>query len=327
MRLAVLGAGAWGTALAIEFCRRRQTTLWTWRSEHAAAMRSERCNQLFLPDFPLPEDLQVSDDFAAAVADIDLAIIATPVAGLRECVAALRDKQPDAAFLWACKGLETSSGMLPHQVVAAEHPGAQRCGVLSGPSFAREVASGLPAAIVIASADADFAAATVAALHGPQLRLYANDDIIGVEVGGAVKNVLAIAAGISDGLGLGLNARAALLTRGLAEISRFGVALGGRSETFMGLTGMGDLLLTCTGDLSRNRQVGLALAAGASIAEIQQRLGHVAEGVATAREVAARAAALNVDMPLTASVCAVLEGRMSAPQAVECLLRRELRPE
>jgi glycerol-3-phosphate dehydrogenase (NAD(P)+) len=322
MRIAVLGAGAWGTALALCFAERHALTLWTWQAEHAAAMRQARENALFLPGHAFPAALDVTADLSAAIAGADLALVATPMAGLRPTVAQLARLRAELPFLWVCKGLEAGSALLPHQVAAAEHPTA-RCGALTGPSFADEVARGLPAAITLASADAAFAAAMAQELHGPRLRLYANDDIVGAEVGGAVKNVMAIATGICDGLGLGLNARAALMTRGLAEITRFGGALGARPETFMGLAGMGDLILTCTGDLSRNRRVGLALAAGKSLADIQRELGHVAEGVMTAREVARRAASLGVDMPITATVCDVLDNGLSPAAAVDRLMRRD----
>ncbi|NWG30295.1 MAG: NAD(P)-dependent glycerol-3-phosphate dehydrogenase [Rhodocyclaceae bacterium] len=326
MRIAILGAGAWGTALALALAQRHTVSLWTWQAEHAAAMHAARENTRYLPGYPFPDTLTVSADFAALVGDAELALIATPMAGLRDTAARLAQLRPDLPFLWVCKGLETGSGLLPHQVVAAVHPHA-RCGALSGPSFAAEVARGLPTAVTLASGDIAFAERTALALHGARLRIYANDDLIGVEVGGAVKNVIAIATGICDGLGLGLNARAALMTRGLAEITRFGVALGARAETFMGLSGLGDLILTCTGDLSRNRRLGLALATGQSLERIQHELGHVAEGVHTAHEVARRATALGVDMPITATVCEVLDGRITANAAVERLMNRELRHE
>ena len=322
MRIAVLGAGAWGSALALSFAGRHAVTLWSWQAEHATALRNARENAQFLPGFPFPDSIEITADFGAAIATADLAIIATPMAGLRATAGQLAQNTPDRPFLWVCKGLEAGTGLLPHQVVAAVHPTAH-CGALTGPSFAAEVARGLPAAIALASADAAFADAMAHALHGSRLRLYANDDIVGAEVGGAVKNVMAIATGICDGLGLGLNARAALMTRGLAEITRFGVTLGARSETFMGLAGMGDLILTCTGDLSRNRRVGLALAAGQPLDAIQRDLGHVAEGVMTTREVARRARALGVEMPITATVCDVLDSKLSAPGAVERLMNRD----
>lgn len=325
MRITVLGAGAWGTALALNFSARHAVRLWTWQTDHAVTMQATREN-VFLPGFELPPAIDIGADLPAALQDADLTLIATPMAGLRATAQQLAQHDRALPFLWVCKGLEAGSGLLPHQAVAAVHPAAV-CGALTGPSFADEVARGLPAAVTIASADAAFAERMAHQLHGPRLRLYANDDIIGAEVGGAVKNVMAIASGICDGLGLGLNARAALMTRGLAEITRFGVALGARPETFMGLAGMGDLILTCTGDLSRNRRVGLALAAGQSLADIQRDLGHVAEGVPTAHEVARRAAALGVDMPITATMCDVLDGSITAPQAVEQLMSREPRHE
>ena len=322
MHIAVLGAGAWGTALALSFAQRHAVSLWSWQAEHVEAMRAARENAQFLRGFPFPEALDVTADFAAATQGADLALIATPMAGLRTTAARLAQSQPELPFLWVCKGLEAGTGLLPHQAVAAVHPRAT-CGALTGPSFAAEVARGLPAAVTIASADDAFADRMAHELHGPRLRLYANADIIGAEVGGAVKNVMAIATGICDGLGLGLNARAALMTRGLAEITRFGVALGAHPETFMGLAGMGDLILTCTGDLSRNRRVGLALAAGKPLDQIQRELGHVAEGVLTTHEVAPRAAKLGVDMPITATVCEVLDGKLSPAGAVERLMKRE----
>jgi len=322
MHIAVLGAGAWGTALALSFAQRHTVSLWTWQGEHAESMRQSRENTQFLPGFPLPESLDITADFAAATNGADLALIATPMAGLRATAGQLAQAHPDLPFLWVCKGLEAGTGQLPHQAVAAVHPLAT-CGALTGPSFAAEVARGLPAAVTIASANDAFADRMAHELHGPRLRLYANDDIIGAEVGGAVKNVMAIATGICDGLGLGLNARAALMTRGLAEITRFGIALGARPETFMGLAGMGDLILTCTGDLSRNRRVGLALAAGKALADIQRDLGHVAEGVMTTREVAQRAAALGIEMPITAAVRDVLDGQLSAAGVVERLMNRD----
>ena len=228
--------------------------------------------------------------------------------------------------IWLCKGFERPEARLPHEVHAGIM-GAGRCAVLSGPSFAQEVAAGLPTALTLASKDAAFAAATAQALHSPTLRVYSHDDVVGAEVGGAVKNVIAIAAGVCDGLGLGLNARAALITRGLAEMTRLGVALGARAETFMGLAGMGDLILTCTGDLSRNRTVGLRLARGESLSDILNALGHVAEGVACCRAVCDRARQLGVELPITQAVAAVLfEGR--APrEAVAALLAREPRAE
>ncbi|MDR2164601.1 MAG: NAD(P)-dependent glycerol-3-phosphate dehydrogenase [Zoogloeaceae bacterium] len=327
MNITVLAAGAWGTALALAFSARHGVTLWARPEDRLAEeMARDRENRRFLPGFPFPDSLRVEGDLEVALANADLILIATPIAGLRPTLknlAALGTKTP---FLWACKGFEAGSGQLPHQVAVAELPGIPH-GVLSGPSFAQEVAAGRPTAIIVAAANRAFAQEMAQALHGGHLRIYASDDLIGAEVGGAVKNILAIATGACDGLELGANARAALMTRGLAEIARLGVALGGRKETFMGLTGMGDLVLTCTGALSRNRQVGLALAGGKALNQVLEELGHVAEGVPTALEVHRLAQSLGVEMPITAAVVATLQGRLSAREAVEALLARAPRGE
>ena len=323
MKIAVLGAGAWGTALAIVFSRSHKTALWARDPDQAAALRSTHVNARYLPGCVLPETLQIETDFAAAAASSELNVIATPLAGFRETLRQLRVVAPATPVIWVCKGLEAGSQRLPHQIVAEEMGDKLPCGALTGPSFAEEVAKGLPTAITFASADGAFAEATAQALHNTRLRVYANHDVIGAEVGGAVKNVMAIAAGISDGMGFGLNARAALITRGLAEITRLGLALGGRRETFMGLAGMGDLILTCTGDLSRNRRVGLALAKGLSLEQILRDLGHTAEGVSSAREVVALAQRLDIDMPITQAVKGVLYDGVPASQAVEQLLGRD----
>lgn len=325
MTIAVLGAGAWGTALAINLAGRHRVTLWARDATQAAAMRAAGANERYLPGFRFPAGLQVEADFGRATADCDYLILATPVSGLREILNKLHAlKTP---LIWLCKGFERPHARLPHEVVAEELGAVARSAVLSGPSFAQEVAAGLPTALTLAAADSAFAAAAAQALHGPALRVYSHDDVIGVEVGGAVKNVIAIAAGVCDGLQLGLNARAALITRGLAEMTRLGVALGGRAETFMGLAGVGDLLLTCTGDLSRNRRVGLALARGESAAHAQAGMGHVAEGVFTAGEVLRRAGARGIDMPIAAAVCRVLERPEQAADVVRELLARDAKPE
>ena len=230
---------------------------------------------------------------------------------------------PGKPLVWVCKGLEAGTARLPHQLAAEVLPAGSHYGALSGPSFAEEVANGQPTAITLAANDEAFARETALALHTPRLRIYANDDLPGVEIGGAVKNVMAIATGICDGLGLGFNARAALVTRGLAEIARLGAALGGQPATFMGLAGMGDLILTCTGDLSRNRQVGIGLASGRTLGQILADLGHVAEGVSTAHEVARLAQQRGIDMPITQAVDAVLHGEVAAADAVKALLARD----
>ncbi len=326
MRIAVLGAGAWGTALAIAFAARHEVALWARDPLRVADMARRRENARYLPQCSFPPGLRVTADFDGALDGAGLAILAAPLAGLRPLLEQFKVAAPTLPFLWVCKGLEAGSGLLPHQVVA-EVMGPAACGVLTGPSFALEVARGLPTAVTLAATDAGFAQSMSQRLHGGNLRIYANEDLVGAEVGGAVKNVLAIATGICDGLGLGNNARAALITRGLVEITRFGEALGARRETFMGLAGMGDLMLTCTGDLSRNRRVGLLLAAGRALPDIVRELGHVAEGVPAAREVVRRAAELGVDMPITRAVTAVLDGRITPRAAVEQLMAREAKHE
>lgn len=320
MNIAILGAGAWGTALAIALTEKHSVTLWTRSGADALARRRESA---YLPGIAIPVGVRIVAAIEDALGDAETALVVTPTAGLRETLARIRAAGATPSVVLACKGFEASTSLLPHQVVAEVLGEAARCAVLSGPSFALEVAQGLPTAITLAAVDADLAESLALALHKPRFRVYFSDDVIGVEVGGAVKNVMAIATGIADGLGLGLNARAALITRGLAEVTRLGVRLGGRPETFMGLAGAGDLILTCTGDLSRNRRVGLGLGRGESLADILRGLGHVAEGVHTAREVAASAAQNGVDMPVTQAVCAVLSGSMSARDAVGELLDRD----
>ena len=327
MRISLLGAGAWGTALAIAFSGKHKVTLWSREEDVAADLATMRENRRFFPGYRLPDSVAVSTDFAAAVASAELLVISTPIAGLRPTLERLAESGSRVPLLWVCKGFEAGSGKLPHQVVDEVFGQPPRCGAFSGPSFAEEVAAGQPTAVALASRDAAFAREVARELHAPRLRVYANDDLIGVEVGGAVKNVLAIATGACDGLGLGLNSRAALITRGLAEIARLGQALGAQRETFMGLAGMGDLILTCTGDLSRNRRVGLGLAEGKPLAKILEELGHVAEGVYSAREVDRLARDFGVDMPISAAVAAVLDGRYSAAEAVDQLMRRDPKEE
>jgi glycerol-3-phosphate dehydrogenase (NAD(P)+) len=321
-RVAVLGAGAWGTAIAVVLSARLHATLWARDAAQTAAMSRTRCNERYLPGVALPSPLQVTSDFEQAVEGASLALAATPVAGLRELLS--RVKLP---LVWLCKGFEEGSGLLPHEIAAQTMGGEARCGALSGPSFAAEVARGLPCALTLASRDAAFAREAAALLHGGRMRVYYSTDLIGVEIGGAVKNVMAIAAGISDGLGLGLNARAALITRGLAEMARLGAAMGGLPETFFGLAGAGDLILTATGELSRNRRVGVELAQGRSLSEILARLGHVAEGVRSAKEVLRLARAKGVDMPVSDAVNAVLDGALAPSRAVELLLSRDPKKE
>lgn len=329
MKIVVFGAGAWGTAMAASAALHpggHEVTLWARNADQAAAMASSSVNRRYLPDIALPPALRiVSGDWQAPLAGADLVILGTPMASLRAWLELLRDCP--APLAWLCKGFEAvqdgqAVGLLGHEVCAQVAP-ALRAGVLSGPSFAQEVARGQPTALVAASADAGVRQTLVQALHGPSLRVYANADVVGVEVGGAVKNLLAIATGLCDGLQLGLNARAALITRGLAEMTRLGLALGAQLETFMGLSGLGDLVLTATGDLSRNRKVGLLLAQGLSLDQAVQSLGHVAEGVYSARTVVARAAQLGVEMPIAQAVVQLLDGHASATQALEQLMGRQ----
>jgi glycerol-3-phosphate dehydrogenase (NAD(P)+) len=326
-RIAVYGAGAWGTALAQAFSISHDVVLWGRDRTHLDEIVRTRENARYLRGVRLHDALRFEGDFARAAATADLHLVVTPLSGLRVTVRELRRLTPGRALLWACKGFEAGSGLLPHEIVAEEYGGDAPCGVLTGPSFAAEVARGLPAAVTLAACDPDFARHWVGVLHQPRLRIYANTDLVGCEVGGAVKNVMAIAAGVSDGMGFGLNARAALITRGLAEIARLARALGARGETLMGLAGMGDLILTCTGDLSRNRRVGLALADGKSLDDILHELGHVAEGVSTAREVVGLAHRHGVEMPICEAIDALLHHGLNARAAVEQLLARDPREE
>ena len=326
MNIAILGAGAWGTALAIALSGRHGVTLWARDPAQARSLDGSRYNARYLPEVTLPGPVSVTGSLQHALEGAALALVVTPTTGLRETLTAVRRARPGLPVVWACKGFEPSSARLPHEI-AAEELGEVRCGALSGPSFALEVAQGRPAALTLTSGDAEFARATAHELHQPTLRVYFSTDLTGVEVAGAVKNVMAVATGICDGLGLGLNARAALITRGLAEITRLGVAQGGRPETFMGLAGAGDLILTCTGDPSRNRRVGLLLAQGHRIEDILLGLGHVAEGVFSAQEVQRIADSRGIDMPITRAVCDVLYRGVRAKEAVQSLLARDPKEE
>jgi glycerol-3-phosphate dehydrogenase (NAD(P)+) len=338
MHISILGAGAWGTAMAIALARRHPVTLWGRDAQAMQVMAEARENAAYLRGHAFPDTLSVTADFAQAVGQArgpdGLVIAACPVAGLRTLATQLLPFGV-ANLVWLCKGFEEDTGKLPHVVVAEAlgatyspaADGVTSGGALSGPSFAQEVARGLPCALTIASDSAPLRDLVVRVVHGGNLRVYASDDLVGVEVGGAVKNIMAIATGVADGLGLGLNARAALMTRGLAEISRLGVALGGVPATFMGLSGVGDLILTCTGDLSRNRQVGLGLAQGKPLDAIVAELGHVAEGVRCARAVRALAQQAGVDMPITNAVAGVLFDGDSAQHMAQALLARDPRRE
>ncbi|MCY1164061.1 MAG: NAD(P)H-dependent glycerol-3-phosphate dehydrogenase [Pseudomonadota bacterium] len=331
MNIIILGAGAWGTALAVSAASGRaapghQVTLWARDAAQLETLQSARANSRYLPGISFPDSLKLAGGEGSldeAVKGQDLIIIAAPVSAVRGLLQSLANASVPVA--WLSKGFEAPVnqpfGLMVHEI-RAQVAINLRAGVLSGPSFAQEVAKGQPTALVAASEHADVRDALVRAFHSPTLRVYANDDIVGVEVGGAVKNVLAIATGLCDGLQLGLNARAALITRGLAEITRLGVALGAKAETFTGLSGLGDLVLTATGDLSRNRKVGLALAQGKTLAEAVASLGHVAEGVYCARTVVQRAAGLGIEMPISQGVVALLDGRITPTEAVAALMGR-----
>lgn len=330
MNITVLGAGAWGTALAISLAANHRVTLWARDAGQIESMRATHLNQRYLSGIPLPATLGLSADFSAALSSADMAIIAVPTSALRATLQQLarsaqrppEARRADFGVIWVCKGFEAQTSQLPHQVANEALPESFHRGVLSGPSFAQEVARGLPTALTLASSDDEFARKAAQALHHAKLRIYASNDVIGVEVGGAVKNVMAIAAGICDGMGLGHNARAALLTRGLAEITRLGLKLGGRPETLGGLSGVGDLILTCTGDLSRNRQVGLLVAQQHGLPDILGKLGHVAEGVYTVREVHTLAKRLGVEMPISEAVYRILYENAPTREMVTELLNR-----
>ena len=321
-KIAVLGAGAWGTALAIQISHQHSVSLWARNSGHVSGMRKARANPLYLGDFKFNDNLQVEDDLGVAIDGADIILSVVPTAGFRSILKDIKALKSNQPIVWAHKGLEPQTAKLPHEVALEELSDQQKWGALSGPSFAAELVRGLPTAVTLAANDASFAISAANLIHGSNLRVYNSTDVVGVSVGGAVKNVMAIAAGISDGMGFGNNARAAMITRGLAEITRFGVALGAKTETFMGLAGAGDLILTCTGQYSRNREVGLQLASGKSLEDILHGLGHVAEGVNTAREVMRLANSMSIDMPITFEVNQALTHGKSARDAVMTLLGR-----
>jgi glycerol-3-phosphate dehydrogenase (NAD(P)+) len=323
----IAGAGSWGTALAILMARNGQTAyLWGHRSEHVARLQRERQNKRYLAGVEFPEYIYPIDDLRSELSQVDDMIIAVPVKGLRSVLEVL-GCNPVHRICWACKGVEAGTRSLVHEVVAEVCGPGIPMAVISGPTFAREVAIGRPAAVTIAANDAGFAEDLVARLHSGAFRAYTTDDIVGVEVAGSVKNVLAIAAGVSDGLGFGANTRAALITRGLVEMTRFGVALGGRRETFTGLAGLGDLVLTCTDNQSRNRRLGLALAEGRSLEEAVTAIGQVVEGVRTAREIDSLAREHGIEMPITEQVSRLVNGECVPHEAVQALLAREPKQE
>lgn len=327
--IAVLGAGSWGTALAIQLCRAGgEVTLWGHEPELMTDISAAQCNKRYLPDIPLPKQLSLSSDLASALAGVRDVLIVVPSHAFRAVLTAVQPLLAEnARIVWATKGLESGSGKLLHEVVQEVLGDDVSTAVVSGPTFAREVAEGLPTAVTVASTDESFAADMAARLHSATFRAYTSGDVPGVEVGGAVKNVLAIAAGIADGLGYGANARTALITRGLAEMMRLGETLQGQRDTFMGLAGLGDLVLTCTDDQSRNRRLGLALGQGNSLETALAAIDQVVEGVQTAREVHELALSQGVDMPITEQVYAVLYESRKPKDAVQALLNRDLKAE
>jgi glycerol-3-phosphate dehydrogenase (NAD(P)+) len=322
--IAVLGSGSWGTALAIQFARAgRPTRLWGRNTAQLAEMREARCNRRYLPDATFPELIEVAGTLESALQGVSDVLVAVPSSGFRSLLTELAPRLArEACIAWATKGFERDSGLLPHQVAQSVLGKGRMMAVLSGPTFAREVGAGLPTAMVVASADETFAMRIAEDLASPGFRTYVSTDIAGVEIGGAVKNVIAVGAGLSDGLGFGANMRVALITRGLNEMTRIGVALGARERTFMGLAGLGDLVLTCTDDQSRNRRCGLALARGLSVDEAMQEIGQVVEGYHAARVLRAVARRLNLDLPVCEGICRILFDGAAAGDVVRELMAR-----
>jgi glycerol-3-phosphate dehydrogenase (NAD(P)+) len=328
-QIVVLGAGSWGTALAIQFARTgRPTLLWGHDRSHLATLQRERRNSRYLPDAVFPDALSVQPDLAAALHATRDVLVAVPSHALRGMLQEIAAHRPaNMRLAWATKGFELSTGLLPHQVAAQVLGAGVPTAVISGPTFAREVGAGLPTAMTIAAQDQQFAQELAQSISAVNFRAYTSTDVVGVEIGGAIKNVLAIGAGISDGLGFGANTRIALITRGLVEMTRLGVALGARKDTFMGLAGLGDLVLTCTDNQSRNRRFGLALAAGESVTAAQTSIGQVVEGVLAARAVREVAARAGVEMPICEQLYRVVHEGLEPKAAVKKLMSRELKPE
>lgn len=327
--ITVLGAGSWGTALAIQFARAGQaTTLWGRAEDEPERLAAERRNQRYLPDVAFPDALSIEPDLETAVRGSRDILVAVPSHVLRIVLEQIRPYlTDDQRIAWATKGFELKSGLLPHQVARDVLGGDRPLAVLSGPTFAREVGAGLPTAMTVAATDPAFAAELAIRISNETFRAYTSDDLAGVEVGGAVKNVIAIGAGISDGLGYGANTRVALISRGLVELMRLGEALGAKTETFMGLSGMGDLVLTCTDDQSRNRRMGLGLAAGKKTEDIAREIGQVVEGVYAANAVRGVARNLGVEMPISEQVYRILYEGLAPEEAVAALMSRALGPE
>ncbi len=327
--VSVIGAGSWGTALAQQLaCQGHAVKLWGRSRDVVADINHHHCNTHYLPDLTLSADISAHTDLEAALQAVQLVVIAVPCHAFRETISLVKSYCSDDTLLsWACKGLEAGSGKRVDEILREEWPGLQRYGVISGPTFAKELAAGLPTAITVAANNEAASRDIASFLHGGRLRCYTSHDIVGVELGGAIKNVLAIAAGIADGLQFGANTRAALVTRGLNEMLKLGEAVGGEQATFYGLAGVGDLILTCTDDLSRNRQLGLALGRGKALQQALSDIGQIVEGVSTAHEVHRLAQSLDVDMPICNSVHQVLYENLSPNDAVSSLLNRERKAE
>jgi glycerol-3-phosphate dehydrogenase (NAD(P)+) len=327
--IAVIGAGSWGTALAIQFARSgHRTLLWGRQDDHLDRLRDDRENQQYLPGARFPDSLEIQPDLHAALREAPNILIAVPSHALRSVLEMVRPlMRPDARIAWATKGFEVGSGKLPHQVAREVLGDEIPMAVLSGPTFAREVGDGLPSAMTVAASDEQYARQVAENISSDTFRAYTSTDIVGVEVGGAVKNVLAIGAGICDGLGYGANTRIALITRGLVEMERLGIALGAQPATFMGLAGMGDLVLTCTDDLSRNRRMGLALAAGKTVAEAEAEIRQVVEGVKAAEAVHKVAERAGVEMPICEQIYQILYEGARPEEAVGALMQRALKSE
>ena len=323
--IAVLGAGSWGTALAILLARNQQEIrLWGWDKQAQQQLQHDRCNSFYLPNIIFPDNLIVCDNLAITLEGVHDILIAVPSRGFREtCMKINCYFTTSPRIAWATKGLDVLNNMLLHEVVQEIFGNDLSMAVLSGPSFAQEVAAELPTAISLASNDSIFARDLITRLHNDYFRVYASNDLIGVELGGAVKNVLAIAVGIADGLGFGANTRCALITRGLAEMVRLGLALGGKPDTFMGLAGVGDLILTCTDNQSRNRRLGLAIGSGKSLAEAEKAIGYTVEGVSNAHKIFKLAQHHHVDMPITEHVCRLLVGDITPQEAATSLMSRQ----
>ena len=329
VKVAVLGAGSWGTALASLLARNgHDTVIWGRDANQVRSINEAHENTRYLPGISLPESLKASTDLADTVRDADFILVVTPSHAFKETIQALAPhRKPGVGVAWASKGFEPGSGRFLHEVADGILGADVPLAVVTGPSFAKEVTQGLPTAVTVHSDDAEFAQTVAEALHGPAFRAYTGNDMMGAELGGAMKNVLAVATGVADGMGLGLNARAGLITRGLNEMLRLNHALGGRAETLMGLAGLGDLVLTATGDLSRNRRLGLALGQGQSIAEAVASIGQVVESIQTCDEVMRLAERFGMDLPISALVQRVLHQEITPQEGLQMLLAREQKPE